>query len=210
MSAISKAMEEAQKLDLMVINLFGGPGTGKSTTAAYLFAKYKSGGINTEYVQEFAKDKTWEENETALKCQPYIAGKQFWRLARLRGKVDIAITDSPLLTSLLYPTFGVNSDWEKGIVNQFNLFDNVNIFLVRNTDVHPYNPKGRSQTEAEAKSIDVLTKNMLNKYDIPFYTVEVGALEQTYYEIKKAIFAHTYGISPSSAGMDYGIIDYGG
>lgn len=39
-----------------VINLYGGPGTGKSTTAAMLFAKMKLAGFNCEYVPEFAKD----------------------------------------------------------------------------------------------------------------------------------------------------------
>jgi adenylylsulfate kinase-like enzyme len=41
---------------LHVINLFGGPGTGKSTLAAALFTDLKMKGINAELVTEFAKD----------------------------------------------------------------------------------------------------------------------------------------------------------
>ena len=51
---------------MIVCNLFGSPGTGKSTLAAYVFAKLKMLGINCELVTEFAKDKTWENNKTAL------------------------------------------------------------------------------------------------------------------------------------------------
>ena len=42
----------------MIINLFGGPGTGKSTGAAYIFAKLKMCGVNCELITEFAKDMT--------------------------------------------------------------------------------------------------------------------------------------------------------
>lgn len=56
----------------LVVNLFGGPGSGKSTGAAYVFARLKMLGYNAELVTEFAKDKTWEKNETALAAQDYI------------------------------------------------------------------------------------------------------------------------------------------
>ena len=40
---------------MIVVNLFGGPGCGKSTTAAWLFNQLKERGINCEYVTEFPK-----------------------------------------------------------------------------------------------------------------------------------------------------------
>lgn len=42
---------------MYVINLFGQPGAGKSTGAAYIFSQLKLRGINAELVTEFAKDK---------------------------------------------------------------------------------------------------------------------------------------------------------
>lgn len=39
MSAISRAMEIAYNKRMLLLNLFGGPGTGKSTLAHYIFAK---------------------------------------------------------------------------------------------------------------------------------------------------------------------------
>lgn len=42
---------------MYVINLFGQPGAGKSTGAAYIFSQLKLRGINAELVTKFAKDK---------------------------------------------------------------------------------------------------------------------------------------------------------
>ena len=53
----------------LVVNLFGVPGAGKSTGAAYIFAMLKMYGINAELITEYAKDKVWEENTQAFKNQ---------------------------------------------------------------------------------------------------------------------------------------------
>ena len=46
----------------LVVNLYGAPGSGKSTGAAYLFSRLKMNGVDCEYVPEFAKSAVWEEN----------------------------------------------------------------------------------------------------------------------------------------------------
>ena len=86
----------------LVVNLFGTPGTGKSTAAAYIFSRLKMHGINVELVTEYVKDMVWEENKTCLNNQPYIFGQQSYRLSRCADKVDVIVTDSPLLLSILY------------------------------------------------------------------------------------------------------------
>ena len=48
---------------MLIINLFGAPGAGKSTGAAYVFSQLKAAGVNAELVTEFAKDKVWERNK---------------------------------------------------------------------------------------------------------------------------------------------------
>ena len=99
-----------------IINLYGGPGTGKSTHAAGLFYRMKQKSINCEYVQEYAKDKTWEDNAFTLKCQPYITAKQIFRQHRLLGKVDYIITDSPILNGLVYPGFYTDNGFDKWLL----------------------------------------------------------------------------------------------
>lgn len=42
---------------MKVINLFAGPGSGKSTTCAGVFSKLKLAGVNCEMALEYAKDK---------------------------------------------------------------------------------------------------------------------------------------------------------
>ena len=50
----------------IVVNLFGSPSAGKSTTATGLFHQLKLKGINCEYVSEFAKHVVWQENFNTL------------------------------------------------------------------------------------------------------------------------------------------------
>ena len=49
-------------MSAQIVNLFGAPGAGKSTGAAYIFSKLKLAGVNAELVTEFAKDKVWESS----------------------------------------------------------------------------------------------------------------------------------------------------
>lgn len=85
----------------LVVNLFGVPGAGKSTGATYIFSKLKLAGINAELITEFAKDKVWEENSVIFQPdnQAHIFGKQFYRMNRCKDKVEVIVTDSPLLLS---------------------------------------------------------------------------------------------------------------
>ena len=78
---------------MLVVNLFGAPGAGKSTGAAYIFSRLKLAGINAELVTEFAKDKVWEESKAVFQNQAYIFGKQYFRISRVQDKVDVVITD---------------------------------------------------------------------------------------------------------------------
>lgn len=126
-----------------VINLFGAPGTGKSTTAAGLFSLMKLQGYNVELVTEFAKQLVWSERSLELQDQVYITAKQYHKMFILRNSVDVIITDSPLLLGKLY------TELHKDLVDNmcttlFNSFDNMNILLTR---VKPYYDVGRLQTE---------------------------------------------------------------
>lgn len=137
----------------LVINLIGGPGAGKSTTAAGLFFLMKIAGLKVELVTEFAKELTYDENWSDLKKQTYVLAEQERRQRRLVGKVDYIITDSPLLTGLVYV-----SDPKDNLVVQeaatvlFSTYNNVNFMLKR---VKPYAQYGRNQDENEARAKDL-------------------------------------------------------
>lgn len=154
----------------IVVNLFGPPGSGKSTGAAEVFAALKKSGINAELVTEFAKDKTWEHNATALGCQEYVFGKQSYRLARCRNDVDVIVTDSPLPLSIIYNTNpALGEKFNEVVLNIFNTYRNYNYYINR---VKPYNPKGRNHTEAESDALSEPIKNLLVMADIEYRTVD--------------------------------------
>lgn len=152
---------------MIVVNLFAGPGSGKSTTCAGVFAKLKLAGVNCEMALEYAKDKVWEESNKVLDDQIYVFGKQLHRIFRLKDKVDVVITDSPILLSIIYDKTG-NKYFSDLVLNQFNNFDNRNYFIERTT---MYNPKGRLQTEDEAKEIDKVLLDLLKDCNIEYDSV---------------------------------------
>lgn len=154
-----------------VINLYGGPGTGKSTTAAHTFALLKQAGVNAELVTEYAKDKVWENSFGVLANQVYVLGKQYHKMFRLIGKADVIVTDSPLLFSLYYGK-SLNRPFKDLVVSLYKSMDNIDIFLNR---VKVYNPVGRMQTEEQAKDIDLQLKQLLGAYSVSCIAIDADA-----------------------------------
>ena len=151
--------------DTLVVNLYGGPGTGKSTSAAATYASLKMDGCNAELATEYAKEIVWEGRHYLLSDQLYIFAKQNRKLERLYNKVDVIVTDSPLLLCYYYS-------------NNTNILNLINEMLVKARQLHiflerkkKYNPKGRYQTEEEALEIDSGIYQMLEKLRIPFEEV---------------------------------------
>lgn len=144
-----------------IINIYGGPGVGKSTAAAYIFAKLKMAGIKAELVTEYAKDKIWEESEPALKCEYYINGVQAYRIARVFGKVEVIVTDSPILLGAIYA--GEEKDTHirtASIAEDTKYKDRFDIILKRD---FAYDTEGRKETEDEAIAIDKKVVNILEE-----------------------------------------------
>lgn len=153
-----------------VINLFAGPGCGKSTAAAFVFSMLKALGVNVELVTEVAKDITWEENYKALACQPYVAGKQIWRMDRCADGADIIVTDSPIMLTVLYnQDKDIEPFFTETVARKFAEYDNMNYVLNR---VVPFSTDGRSYSHEESKAIDIATEALLDKYSIPYIKVD--------------------------------------
>ena len=169
----------------LIINFLGGPCSGKSTQAAGLYYRLKMRGFNCELITEKAKEFTWEDNQTALSHQLYVSGHQSYRQERVEGKVDIIITDSPIIIGLIYhkkdktdPT----DSFRQLIVDKFKSKNNINIFLKRLKD---YTPVGRNQTEKEAKALDRKNKKVLKDNDIEF--VEYDPTPEGLLQIEAAV-----------------------
>lgn len=143
-----------------VVNIYGGPGCGKSTISSGLFYLMKSRGLNVEYVSEYAKDLTYEQQFRILQeDQLYIFAEQHRRIFRIKDEVEYVITDSPLLLPFVYYEFNPNPQiYDKDaftnlVIKTYNKYPNSNYFLIRN-DKYEYQQIGRSQSVEEAKKLD--------------------------------------------------------
>ena len=148
----------------IIVNLIGGPGTGKSTLMAQLYADLKILGIEAEMAPEYVKEKVWDESFKVMDDQIYVFGKQLHRINRLIGKVQVVICDSPLLNSIVYDQ-SQNKKFAELVIDQFGRFPNLNFFIERSTS---YIVKGRLQTEEEAREIDDKFIEVMSLYHIPF------------------------------------------
>jgi len=146
------------------VNLYGSPGAGKSTGAAYLFSRFKMDGINAELVTEFAKDMVWEGSHETLSDQIYIFGQQYHRLSRLKDKVSVVITDSPILLSLFYCNDpSIYEELRALVVKADSQFCKRNYYITRR---RTYNPIGRLQTEEESDAIAGQIQSFLTENNI--------------------------------------------
>ena len=154
-----------------VINLVGGPGSGKSTAMAGVFYNLKRLGVNCEMVTEFVKDKVWEESFKTMEDQFYLTAKYYHKLWRVAQKVDVIVTDSSLLAGLFYgnPT----PAFTDMVIEKWKEFDNTIYFL--NRDDIFYEQVGRVQDLTEAKEMDSKIKKCLDYMGIDYVEISTGS-----------------------------------
>ena len=135
----------------LIVNLFGAPGTGKSTTMAQLFSILKWNKIDCEMASEFAKDLVWENRQETFKDQTYIFAKQNHKLFRCNGKVDVVICDSPLLLSTVYNRLNGKNDktFETFVYETFNKYNGKKLKpgVVYYFKLHLKNKAGKAEAE---------------------------------------------------------------
>jgi len=156
-----------------LINIFGGPGVGKSTVIAGLFHYMKLQQINVEVAHEVAKDYVWEEQLDILHHdQLLVFAQQHRRIYRLMNKVDYIIVDCPLLMCIPYIADGFLKGLEPLIVESHHTFDSQSFVLNRSDAT--YNPTGRYHNESESIQKHKEIVDVLIKYDIPYSEIDVG------------------------------------
>lgn len=162
----------------LIVALYGGPGTGKSTTASLVFGALKQQSYSVELVHEVAKDFTWERRWDTLKHQPYVVAKQLRNYDRCYGQVEAIITDTSSLLGLIYgdpdtypspEAFHHFANWLKA---DWAGRRTLNVFLERDPS-RGYDPAGRSQTAEEAQGIDQRVLALLDALSVPTMTVRM-------------------------------------
>lgn len=160
-----------------LVCLYGGPGSGKSTTAAGLFFMMKLRNMKCELVTEYAKELSYRGYLRSAE-QRVITKEQIRRETTPYGKADFIITDSPVNLGLIYGNkYGntLDSSTQYMIHSHMDYFSNdiIPIYLKRTKQFQPY---GREQTEEEAKTIDKeIFSLMLDTYP-SFYVVKGNAM----------------------------------
>ena len=164
-----------------IINLFGGPGIGKSSIASGLTYKLKKKHITCDNPYEFPKLLAWDDNHSAIRDQLYVLANQHRGIVKSYGNVDYIILDSPILLSLTYRNYYKSNEYpatlygktfDNLVLETFNQYENINILLERGEGNH--NEKERYQSLDESKELDKAIELSMIKNNIPYYVVKVG------------------------------------
>jgi len=163
-----------------IINLFGGPGIGKSSIASGLTYKLKKKHITCDNPYEFPKLLAWDENHSAIRDQLFVLANQHRGIVKSYGKVDYIILDSPILLSLTYKSFYKSNEYpatlygeqfDELVLDIYNRYDNINIVLKRSKGNH--NNSERYQNLEESVELDNVIENSLKDNNLPYHTLNV-------------------------------------
>lgn len=155
--------------DTLVINLIGGPCSGKSTVAAELFARLKKMGIHCELVSEYIKDRIYEENKTMPSNQIAIFGMEHYNISTKLGKVDVIVHDGSFLNNIIYKA-GDNKEFDDLIISEYKKFKNLDFFIKRgNIEFEDY---GRIHNLKQSKELDKIIKETYERYGLSYIEVE--------------------------------------
>lgn len=162
--------------ETIVINLFAGPGAGKTTCAWEIASKLKKMDYVVEYVPEYAKELVWDEKrellDGSLEHQKMLLEEQQHRVDRLIGKVDFIVTDAPCLLNLNFlkcDDMDLKNQYHTEVLNKFQQYHNFNLFINRG---EKYETTGRVHTLQESIALDNSLKQILQENNIYYGTYQ--------------------------------------
>lgn len=172
----------------LVVNLFGGPGAGKTTCAMEICVALKKQGIATEYIPEYAKELVYANRMELLDGsthhQRHIYQEQKRKMNNALGKVDVIVTDSPIILSTIYDKEHCSA-FEKEIIQEFYKHDNFNMFINRGDT---FETNGRIHTLQESMVIDQKIKDFLKKYKICYSEYPYQTIPRAVKQINDELF----------------------
>ena len=154
----------------LVINLIGGPCSGKSTIAAELFARLKKMGIHCELVPEYIKELIYEENATMTKHQISLFGMEHYAISNKIDKVDVIVHDGSFINNIIYKKEIINEEFDALVISEYKKFNNLDFFIKRgNIEFETY---GRIHNLKQSKELDNIIQETYKKYDLKFIEIE--------------------------------------
>lgn len=164
-----KQSKDIEKKETLIVNVIGGPCSGKSTVTAELFARLKKMGIKCELCPEYIKDRIYEENKTMIVNQIALFGMEVYGLEVKLNKVDVIIHDGSLINNIVYDRSN-NKDLHEFILKQYKKYNNLDFFLNRGT--LEFEDYGRIHNLDESKEIDNILKTIYKENDFNLIEVE--------------------------------------
>jgi adenylate kinase family enzyme len=157
----------------IMVNLFGGPGIGKTTTAARIFVQLKMLGVETANPEEHAKLAIWKGRPDLLDQQLVILGQSWETLHALSDKVEAVVMDSPLLLCSVYAGNREQPHFHSTVVDFHRRMPRLNLLLTRAAS-RAYTTTGRREDADTARSIDTRIRTALDYHNEPYSELPSG------------------------------------
>lgn len=155
----------------MRINLFGGPGVGKTTLASSVFALLRRQGVPCEMVPEWIKQWAYEGRVQQGFDPFYAFARQLHSEEESLRHVGVTISDSPVYLQCMYADKNAPSiaDDMWSIAHTYEqTYPSRNYYVTRDGD---YEQSGRWESHADAVDMDLHIRSKLLLYKIPHKVV---------------------------------------
>lgn len=177
---------DGKKKQSYLINIYGGPGVGKSTLSDGLayFLKIDSSFGDVENVPEEAKRLVWRGEFETLKNQPLVTKGQIDNIMGVAGKMDIIICDSPIDQGYVYLSNPNHSqEVHKLITNAEKKLRELGVntinILIEHHD-NGFSPKadvafqkeGRIHDEEQSRDLGTRIKELLDNRGVDYTTIK--------------------------------------
>ena len=176
---------------MLRVNFYGGPGVGKSTLAARVYAELnRTRAVTTELVREFVKSWAYEDRQLDAWDQVFTFANQLWAEHRLaRAGVKVIVTDSPVLLQCVYTSLldtVISLDLVNLAIRYEQAHQALNFLVERQLD---YVPAGRFQTPGTLPNLDSRIKGYLDQLKVPYLTVTPADWETIIQTVKEAAYS---------------------
>ena len=195
----------------VVVSIFGGPGSGKTTAALDITARLKKLGFLADFAPEYAKEVVWDtkaplasEQERAraadlmnrgLETQQIFFAQQKARVDRCLGQCDFVVTDSPGLIGMvcLRPPFDAagRAALFEAMMRDFSSHHN---FVMAMRRGEAYEAQGRIESPKRAMAMDRATYELLDSLEVPWRSyghdelaVAVADMQRRLFEVRAAM-----------------------
>lgn len=161
---------------MIIVEFFGGPGSGKTTTATRVFSEFKQLGFDCEFTREYAQEAIYTQQRYQLDSQFIVAANQYRKYKELElAGTELVFSDTSLLLSKVYGVNHPSNHLLAPLVDALHReFTVIKVFVRR---CKPFRPQGRVHTEAQSREIDILIRHKLGPFDYEIDGTEQGIQE---------------------------------